>query len=73
MTERQADMAGDNRGAETQEKLQAQKDLGRKQAAQEQAQMSGVDWERAIAERNEGLLPLSSRWPMQQRVWSPQS
>lgn len=44
-------MAGDANGAETQEEPQAQEDLGQ-QAAQEQPQVSGTDWERTVAEHS---------------------
>ena len=61
MTERQADMAGDNHGAETQEEPQAQEDLGHEQAQEEQPQVSGVDWEKAIAERDERIAALEKQ------------
>lgn len=38
-------MAGDNHGAETQEEPQAQEDIGREQAQEEQPQVSSVDWQ----------------------------
>ncbi|MBP3883771.1 MAG: hypothetical protein J6D54_02375 [Olsenella sp.] len=53
-------MAGDNHGAETQEEPQAQEDLGQQQTAQEQPQMSGKDWEKAIAERDEKIAALEA-------------
>lgn len=58
MTEMQADMAGDNHGTETQEEPQASQHIGQQQAAQEQPQMSGKDWERAIAERDGRIAEL---------------
>lgn len=45
MTERQADMAGDNHGAETQEESQTAQEHGQQQATQDQPQVSGKDWE----------------------------
>ena len=54
-------MAGDNHGAETQEEPQAQEDLGREQAQEEQPQVSGVDWEKAIAERDEKIAALEQQ------------
>ena len=54
-------MVGDNHGAETQEEPQAQEDLGREQAQESEPQMSGVDWERAIAERDEKIAALEQQ------------
>lgn len=54
-------MAGDNHGAETQEEPKAQEDLGREQAQEEQPQVSGVDWEKAIAERDEKIAALEQQ------------
>ena len=54
-------MAGDNHGAETQEEPQAQEDLGREQAQEEQSQVNGVDWEKAIAERDEKIAALEQQ------------
>ncbi|MGI6220640.1 MAG: hypothetical protein ACOYIP_02010 [Coriobacteriales bacterium] len=54
-------MAGDTHGAETQEEPQAQKDLGQQQAAQEQPQVSGTDWEKAVAERDEKIAVLEAQ------------
>ena len=51
-------MAGDAHGAETQEEPQAQEDLGQQQAAQDQPQVSGADWEKAVAERDEKIAAL---------------
>ena len=53
-------MAGDAHGAETQEEPQAQEDLGQ-QAAQEQPQVSGTDWERTVAERDEKIAALEAQ------------
>lgn len=41
-------MAGDTHGDKTQEEPQAEEDLGQQQATQEQPQVGGVDWEKAI-------------------------
>ncbi|WP_418244065.1 hypothetical protein [Ellagibacter isourolithinifaciens] len=54
-------MAGDNHGDKTQEKPQAQEDLGEQQTAQEQPQVSGTDWEKAVAERDEKIAALEAR------------
>lgn len=54
-------MAGDNHGAETQEEPQAQEDIGREQAQEEQLQVSSVDWEKAIAERDEIIAALEQQ------------
>ena len=54
-------MAGDTHGAETQEKPQAQEDLGQQQVAQDQPQVSGTDWEKAVAERNEKIAALEAQ------------
>lgn len=54
-------MAGDNHGTETQEKPQAQEDIGREQAQEEQPQVSSVDWEKAIAERDEKIAALEQQ------------
>ncbi len=51
-------MAGDAHGTETQKEPQAQEDLGHEQKAQEQPQVSGKDWEKAIAERDERIAEL---------------
>lgn len=61
MTERQAGMAGDNHGDKTQEKPQAQEDLGQQQAAQDQPQVNGTDWEKAVAERDEKIAALETQ------------
>ncbi len=54
-------MAGDNHGAETQEEPQAQEDLGYEQKAQEQPQVNGTDWEKAVAERDEKIAALEAQ------------
>ena len=54
-------MAGDNHGAKTQEEPQAQENLGREQKAQEQPQVSGADWEKAVAERDEKIATLEAQ------------
>ena len=61
MTERQADMAGDAHGAETQEEPQTAQNDGREQAAQERPQVSGTDWETAVAERDEKIAALEAQ------------
>ena len=61
MTERQADMAGDNHGAETPEEPQAQEDHGQQQAPQDQPQVSGTNWEKAVAERDEKIAALEAQ------------
>jgi hypothetical protein len=54
-------MASDNHGDKTQEEPQAQEDLGQQQAAQEQPQVSGTDWEKAVAERDEKIAELEQQ------------
>lgn len=54
-------MAGDAHGAETKEEPQAQEDLGQQQAAQDQPQVSGTDWEKAVAERDEKIAVLEAQ------------
>lgn len=54
-------MAGDNHGTETQKEPQAPQDNGQQQAAQEQPQMSGKDWEKAIAERDGRIAELEQQ------------
>ena len=61
MTERQVDMAGDNRGSKTQEIAETAQNNGQQQAVQEQSQVSGKDWERAIAERDEKIAALEAQ------------
>lgn len=54
-------MAGDAHGDKTQEEPQAQEDLGQQQAAQERPQVSGTDWEKAVAERDEKIAALEAQ------------
>lgn len=54
-------MAGDNHGAETQEEPQAAQNERNQQAQEEQPQVSGVDWEKAIAERDERIAALEQQ------------
>ena len=54
-------MAGDNHGAETQEEPQAQEDIGQQQTQEEKPQVSSVDWEKAIAERDEKIAALEQQ------------
>ena len=54
MMRKVADMAGDNHGDKTQEEPQAQEDLG-------QQQVSGADWEKAVAERDEKIAALEAQ------------
>ena len=49
-------MAGDAHDDKAQEESQAQEDLGQQQATQEQPQVSGAGWERAVAERLRGEI-----------------
>ncbi len=60
MTRKVADMAGDNHGIKKTQDAQAQEDLGQ-QAAQEQPQVSGTDWEKAVAERDEKIAALEAQ------------
>ena len=61
MTRKVADMAGDNHGIEETQDAQAQEDLERQQAAQDQPQVSGTDWEKAVAERDEKIAALETQ------------
>lgn len=54
-------MAGDNHGDKTQEGPQAQEDLGQQRTAQDQPQESGIDWEKAVAERDEKIASLEAQ------------
>lgn len=54
-------MAGDPHGTETQEKPQAQEDLGQQQTTQDQPQVSGTGWEKAVAERDEKIAALEAQ------------
>lgn len=60
-TRKVADMAGGNHGDKTQEEPQAQEDLGQQQATQDQPQVSGADWEKAVAERDEKIAALEAQ------------
>lgn len=53
-------MAGDNHDIKKTQDAQAQEDLGQ-QAAQEQPQVSGTDWEKAVAERDEKIVALEAQ------------
>ena len=53
-------MAGDAHGNKTQEEPQAQEDLGQRQA-QDKAQVSNKDWEKAVAERDEKIAALEAQ------------
>ena len=55
------DMADDAHGDKTQEEPQAQEDLGQQQATQDQPQVSGTDWEKAVAERDEKIAALEAQ------------
>lgn len=54
-------MAGDNHGDKTQEEPQAQEDLGQQQTAQDKPQVSGADWGKAVAERDEKIAALEAQ------------
>ncbi len=54
-------MAGDNHGDKTQEEPQAQEDLRQQQAAQDKPQVSGKDWGKAVAERDEKIAALEAQ------------
>jgi uncharacterized coiled-coil DUF342 family protein len=54
-------MAGDNHGDKTKEEPQAQEDLGQQQTVQGQPQVSGADWEKAVAERDEKIAALEAQ------------
>ncbi len=54
-------MAGDAHGDKTQEESQTQENLGQQQAAQGQQQVSGADWEKAVAERDEKIAALEAQ------------
>ena len=53
-------MAGDAHGDKTQEEPQAQEGLGQRET-QGQPQVSGADWEKAVAERDEKIAALEAR------------
>ena len=54
-------MASDNHGDKTQKEAQAQKDIRQQQATQGQPQVSGTDWEKAVAERDEKIASLEAQ------------
>ena len=54
-------MASDNHGAETQEVEKTAQDTGLEEATQEQPQVSGKDWEKAIAERDGRIAELEQQ------------
>lgn len=54
-------MADDNHGDKTQEKPQTAQDDRREQAQEEQPQVSGTDWEKAVAERDEKIAALEAQ------------
>ena len=55
-------MAGDNHGIEEAQDVQAQEDIGQQQqTAQGQPQVSGSDWEKAVAERDERIAALEAQ------------
>lgn len=53
-------MAGDNHGDKTQEVAETAQEYGQ-QTAQEQPQVSGTDWEKAIAERDGCIAELEQQ------------
>ena len=53
-------MTGDAHGDKAQEEPQAQEDLGQQQTAQGQPQVSGKDWEKTVAERDEKIAALEA-------------
>lgn len=55
------DVAGDAHGAETQEESQAPQDNGHEQTSQDKPQVSGKDWEKAIAERDGRIAELEQQ------------
>ena len=54
-------MAGDNHGDKTKEEPRAQEDFGQQQAMQEQPQVRGKDWEKAVTERDEKIAALDAQ------------
>lgn len=54
-------MAGDAHGTETQEEPQTPQDSECEQAAQDQPQVSGADWEKAVAERDEKVAAFEAQ------------
>lgn len=61
MTERRADVAGDAHGDKTQEEPQAAQDNEHEQTQKNQPQVSGTDWEQAVAERDEKITALEAQ------------
>ena len=61
MTERRADVAGDAHGDKTQEEPQAAQDNEHEQTQKKQPQVSGTDWEQAVAERDEKITALEAQ------------
>lgn len=54
-------MAGDAHGDKTQEEPQTQEEPGQQQAAQDKPQVSGKDWGKAVAERDEKIAALEAQ------------
>ena len=54
-------MTGDTHGDKTQEVEETSQDLGNEQAAEEQPQVNGVDWDKPIAERDERIAALEQQ------------
>ena len=54
-------MAGDAHGAEATQKPQTAQEHGSEQAQENEPQVSGVDWEKAIAERDEKIAVLEQQ------------
>ena len=54
-------MAGDAHGAEATQEPQAAQEHGNEQAQESEPQVSGVDWEKAIAERDERIAALEQQ------------
>lgn len=53
-----ADMPGDNHGIKEMQVAQTAQDDGQQQVTQGQPQVSGTDWEKAVAERDEKIAAL---------------
>ena len=54
-------MAGDAHGDKAQEITQAAQDNGHEQTQEDQPQVSGTDWEKAVAERDEKIAALEAQ------------
>ena len=54
-------MAGDNHGIEETQVAQTAQDDGQQQAAQDKPQVSGKDWDKAVAERDEKIAALEAQ------------